>query len=47
MGVFKLKDALELLDHYGRVLIDCPPNVGELTVSALLVCRRVVAGGGR
>lgn len=43
MGVFKLKDAVEpLLDEYDRVLIDCPPNVGELTVSALLVADEIV-----
>ncbi len=43
MGVFKLKDALEpLLENYDRVLIDCPPNVGELAVSALLVADEVV-----
>lgn len=43
MGVFKLKDALEpLLEQYDRVLIDCPPNVGELTVSALLVADEIV-----
>jgi len=43
MGVFKLKDALEpLLVDYDRVLIDCPPNVGELTVSALLTADEIV-----
>ena len=43
MGVFKLKDALEpLLEDYDRVLIDCPPNVGELTVSALLTADEIV-----
>src|SRR5436305_1458429 len=43
MGIFKLKDALEpLLADYDRVLIDCPPNVGELTVSALLVADEIV-----
>ncbi|MFL5864663.1 MAG: ParA family protein [Solirubrobacteraceae bacterium] len=43
MGVFKLKDALEpLLDDYDRVVVDCPPNVGELTVSALLVADEIV-----
>jgi chromosome partitioning protein len=43
MGVFKLNDALEpLLERYDRVLIDCPPNVGELTVSALLVADEIV-----
>ena len=43
MGVFKLKDALEpLLGQYDRVVMDCPPNVGELTVSALLVADEIV-----
>jgi chromosome partitioning protein len=43
MGVFKLKDALEpLLADYDRVLMDCPPNVGELTVSALLLADEIV-----
>lgn len=43
MGVFKLKDAVEpLLDQYDRVLVDCPPNVGELTVSALLVADEII-----
>jgi chromosome partitioning protein len=43
MGVFKLKDALEpLLGEYDRVVMDCPPNVGELTVSALLVADEIV-----
>ncbi len=43
MGVFKLTDALEpLLGNYDRVLMDCPPNVGELTVSALLVADEIV-----
>ena len=43
MGVFKLKETLEpLLKHYDRVLIDCPPNVGELAVSALLVADEII-----
>jgi cellulose biosynthesis protein BcsQ len=43
MGIFKLKDALEpLLTEYDRVVMDCPPNVGELTVSALLVADEIV-----
>ena len=43
MGVFKLKDALDpLLGDYDRILMDCPPNVGELTVSALLVANEIV-----
>ena len=43
MGVFKFKDALEpLLGTYDRVVMDCPPNVGELTVSALLAANEIV-----
>ncbi len=43
MGVFKLKDALEpLLGSYDRVVMDCPPNVGELTVAALLTADEIV-----
>jgi chromosome partitioning protein len=43
MGVFKLKDALDpLLGDYDRVVMDCPPNVGELTVSALLVADEII-----
>ena len=43
MGVYKLKDALEpLLSRYDRIFVDCPPNVGELTVSALLAAHEIV-----
>jgi chromosome partitioning protein len=43
MGVFRLKDAVDALLHdYDRVVIDCPPNMGELTVSALLVADEIV-----
>jgi chromosome partitioning protein len=43
MGVFKFKDALEpLLGTYDRVVMDCPPNVGELTVSALLAANEII-----
>ena len=43
MGVYKLSDALEpLLERYDRVLLDCPPNVGELTVSALLAADEII-----
>ncbi|MBV9309613.1 MAG: AAA family ATPase [Solirubrobacterales bacterium] len=43
MGAFKLKDALDpLLGKYDRVVMDCPPNVGELTVAALLVANEIV-----
>jgi chromosome partitioning protein len=43
MGVFKFKRALEpLLASYDRIFLDCPPNVGELTVSALLAADEIV-----
>jgi cellulose biosynthesis protein BcsQ len=43
MGVFRLKDAIEpLLESYERVILDCPPNVGELTVAALLTADEIV-----
>jgi cellulose biosynthesis protein BcsQ len=43
MGVFRFKDALDpLLAEYDRIIIDCPPNVGELTVSALLAADEII-----
>jgi cellulose biosynthesis protein BcsQ len=43
MGIFKLTDALEpVLSEYDRVVMDCPPNVGELTVSALLFANEII-----
>jgi chromosome partitioning protein len=43
MGVYVLKEALQpLLGDYDRVLIDCPPNVGELTVAALVAADEIV-----
>jgi len=43
MGVFRLKDAIEaVLGAYDRVFVDCPPNVGELTVSGLLTANEIV-----
>lgn len=43
MGVFKFKHALKpLLAGYDRVFLDCPPNVGELTVSALLAADEII-----
>jgi len=43
MGVFRFKRALKpLLASYDRIFLDCPPNVGELTVSALLAADEIV-----
>jgi chromosome partitioning protein len=43
MGVYRLKEALAgLLPRYDRVFMDCPPNVGELTVSALLSAEEII-----
>jgi chromosome partitioning protein len=44
MGVYRLREELEpLLDRYDRVFIDCPPNVGELTMAALLAADEVIS----
>ncbi len=41
MGVYKLSDALKpLRGRYDRIFLDCPPNIGELTVSALLAATK-------
>ncbi|MBV9195228.1 MAG: AAA family ATPase [Solirubrobacterales bacterium] len=43
MGVYKLSDALESIrGQYDRILMDCPPNIGELTVSALLAADEII-----
>jgi len=43
LGVYRLQDALEpLLGRYDRIFLDCPPNVGELTVSALLAADEII-----
>ena len=43
MGVYKLADALESLrGNYDRIFMDCPPNIGELTVSALLAADEII-----
>ncbi|MBV9714552.1 MAG: AAA family ATPase [Solirubrobacterales bacterium] len=43
MGVYKLSDALESVrGRYDRILMECPPNIGELTVSALLAADDIV-----
>ena len=39
-----LRDALEpILGDYEHVVIDTPPNLGLLTINALVVCERVIA----
>lgn len=38
---FLLKDALENLNGYDFVLVDCPPSVGILTLNALVFCREI------
>jgi chromosome partitioning protein len=43
MGVYKLSDALDAVrGGYDRVFMDCPPNIGELTVSALLAADEII-----
>ena len=43
MGVYKLSDALaNLREQYDRIFLDCPPNLGELTVSALLAADEII-----
>jgi chromosome partitioning protein len=43
MGEYKLTDALKAVsERYDRIFMDCPPNIGELTVSALLAADEVI-----
>ena len=43
MGVMHLRETLApLFGEYERVFIDCPPNLGELTVSALLAADEII-----
>ncbi len=38
----RLKMALDNLDDYEYIIIDCPPNLGVLTDNALLACENVL-----
>jgi len=40
-GFFRLKDALEDLQFYDYILIDCPPSLGILTMNALIAANGV------
>jgi chromosome partitioning protein len=43
LGVYQLRDALKpLTSRYDRIFLDCPPNVGELTISALLAATNII-----
>lgn len=43
LGVLRLKNAIDMASHLGDiVLIDCPPNVGLLTFSALIAADYVI-----
>ena len=43
LGAFALKDALETMPTgFDYVLVDCPPNLGVLTLSALLAATEVL-----
>lgn len=43
MGVLHLRETLApLFGEYERVFIDCPPNLGELTISALLAADEII-----
>lgn len=41
-GYFKLKDALEGVNGYDYILIDCPPTLGILTMNAIIASKSVL-----
>ncbi len=42
-GFFKLQDALQIISQsYDFILIDCPPNLGMLTLNALICSQYVI-----
>ncbi len=42
LGIFKLRDCFENVKNYDYILIDCPPNLGVLTFSALIAASTVI-----
>lgn len=41
-GFFKLQDALNMINNYKFIIIDCPPNLGMLTLNALIASNYVL-----
>ncbi len=42
LGIFKLRDCFENVKDYDYILVDCPPNLGVLTFSALIAANTVI-----
>ena len=46
-GVYRLADEVEAFRGYGVVVIDCPPELGLLTLAASALVADLLAGGAR